>query len=125
MQGEASQGIYAIDFYDSKVGIAVGGDYTKPGENINNIAVTEDGGKSWQIKASGKNAGYSTFVRFRPGTRGREIIALGDGHISISKDRGATWQRISDQKNLYTAQWFSKNILIAAGKDRIVKITFP
>lgn len=54
IQGESSQGIYSIDFYD-EVGIAVGGNYTKQEANINNIATTNDGGKTWQVQASGLN----------------------------------------------------------------------
>lgn len=124
IQGSPSSGMYAIDFYNSRFGIAVGGDYTKPSGNINNIAVTKDGGKTWQIKASGKNAGYSTTVRFRPGSGGREIVALGDGHISMSKDFGESWTQISAEKNLYAAEFTDRNTLIAAGKDRILKFTF-
>jgi len=54
IQGESSQGIYSIDFANDKFGIAVGGDYTKQEANINNIATTNDGGKTWQIQSSGK-----------------------------------------------------------------------
>ena len=51
IQGSSSQGIYAIDFYKDKFGIAVGGDYTKQTENINNIATTIDGGQTWTVQA--------------------------------------------------------------------------
>lgn len=125
VQGTSSRGIYAIDFYNQNFGIAVGGDYTQPQLNTNNIATTRDGGRTWQVQASGKNAGYSTSVRFRPGTRGREILAIGDRHISLSKDFGQSWQQISDEKNLYAAEWVDKNTIIAAGKDRILKIKIP
>lgn len=120
VQGSSSQGIYSIDFYSEKFGIAVGGDYTKQAENINNIAVTHDGGHTWQTVASGANAGYSTCVKFRPGTHGREILVVGDGHISLSKDFGKTWKKISDEKNLYTFEWIDRDRLVLAGKNRII-----
>jgi photosystem II stability/assembly factor-like uncharacterized protein len=91
------QGIYSIDFY-VKNGIAVGGDYTKQSDNINNIATTNDGGQTWKIQASGQNAGYMTCVKFRPKTNGKEIVAVGDQHISFSSDYGKTWTKISDEK---------------------------
>ena len=124
IQGESSQGIYSIDFYDNIFGIAVGGDYTKQSDNISNIATTNDSGETWQIQASGKNAGYSTCVKIRPKSKGKEIIAIGDQHISISKDFGKTWTKVSDQKGFYTFQWLDKNTIILAGKDKIVKATF-
>jgi hypothetical protein len=40
VQGKSSQGMYSVDFYGDKFGIAVGGDYTAQKENQNNIATT-------------------------------------------------------------------------------------
>lgn len=124
IQGTSSQGIYSIDFYDKNFGIAVGGDYTKQADNINNIATTNDGGQTWKIQASGQNAGYMTCVKFRPKTKGKEIVAVGDQHISFSSDYGKTWTKISDEKNLYACEWLNHDVLILAGKDRIIKLNF-
>ena len=124
VQGISSTGIYSIDFYDKNFGIAVGGDYTKQADNVNNIATTNDGGQTWQIQASRQNAGYMTCVRFRPKTKGKELVAVGDQHISFSSDYGKTWTKISDEKNLYACEWLDKNTLILAGKDKIVKMNF-
>ena len=123
-QGTSSQGIYSIDFFDENFGIAVGGDYTKQSDNINNIATTNNGGQTWQIQSSGQNAGYMTCVKFRPKTNGKEIVAVGDQHISFSSDNGKTWTKISDEKNLYACEWLDKNTLILAGKDKIIKLNF-
>ncbi len=122
IQGESSQGIYSIDFLNDKFGIAVGGDYTKPEANINNIAITNDGGKTWQIQASGNNAGYTTCVKIKPGSKGKEMISVGDKHISYSSDFGKTWTKISDEKNLYVCEWVDQHTVVFAGKDRIVKM---
>ncbi len=122
IQGTSSQGIYSIDFYKNKFGIAVGGDYTKQAENINNIATTIDGGETWQIQAIGKNAGYMTCVKIRPKSKGKEMIAVGDQHISYSGDYGKTWTKISDEKGLYVCEWMDANNLVLAGKDRILKV---
>jgi len=123
-QGTSSQGIYSVDFYDKNFGIAVGGDYTKQADNVNNIATTKDGAQTWQIQASGQNAGYMTCVKFRPKTKGKEIVAVGDQHISFSSDYGKTWTKISDEKNLYACEWLNQHTLILAGKDKILKLTF-
>lgn len=122
VQGTSSQGIYSIDFYNDQFGIAVGGDYTKQSENINNIATTKDGGKRWQIKASGKNGGYKTCVKIRPNSKGKDIIAVGDQNIEFSTDYGKTWKIISEEKGLYVCEWVDDNTLVFAGKNRIVKM---
>ncbi|CEJ70037.1 hypothetical protein BN1195_02340 [Chryseobacterium oranimense G311] len=119
IQGESSQGMYSIDFYDDKFGIAVGGDYTKQDENINNIATTRDAGKTWQIQASGKNAGYTTCVKIKPGSKGKEIIAVGDKHISYSSDFGKTWKKISDEKGFFVCSWVNGNTIVFGGNSRI------
>lgn len=121
VQGSASQGIYSIDFYNDKLGIAVGGDYTQQTGNVNNIATTLDGGKTWQIQASGKNWGYKTCVKFRPKSKGKDLIAVGDQNIEFSNDYGKTWTRVSNEKNLYVCEWIDENTLIFAGKDKILK----
>lgn len=122
IQGESSQGIYSIDFLNDTFGVAVGGDYTRQEANINNIATTNDGGKTWHIQASGKNAGYTTCVKIKPGSKGKEIISVGDKHISYSSDFGKTWTKISDEKNLYACAWVDQHTVVFAGKDRIVKM---
>jgi photosystem II stability/assembly factor-like uncharacterized protein len=111
--------MYSIDFSDDKFGIAVGGDYTKQEANINNIATTNDGGETWQIQASGKNAGYMTCVKIKPGSKGKEIIAIGDKHISYSSDFGKTWKKIADENGFYVCKWVDKNTVVLAGKDKI------
>lgn len=124
IQGTSSQGIYSIDFANEKFGVAVGGDYTKQQDNINNIATTNDGGETWQVQASGHNAGYMTCVRIKPKSKGKDMIAVGDQHISYSSDFGKTWTKISDEKGFYTANWIDDNSVVLAGKDKIATLTF-
>ena len=124
IQDSEAQGIYSIDFFDKNFGIAVGGDYTKQSANINNIATTNDGGETWQIQASGKNSGYKTCVKFRPKSKGKDIIAVGDQNIEFSQDHGKTWKTISEEKGLFVCEWIDENTVVFAGKNRIVKMTF-
>lgn len=119
IQGESSQGMYSIDFYDDKFGVAVGGDYTNQDANINNIATTNDGGETWQIQASGQNAGYTTCVKIKPGSKGKEMIAVGDKHISYSSDFGKSWKKISDEKGFFVCEWIDGNHIALAGNSRI------
>lgn len=122
IQGESSQGMYSIDFFEDRFGIAAGGDYTKQDANINNIATTNDAGKTWQIQASGQNAGYTTCVKIKPESKGKEIIAVGDKHISYSSDFGKTWKKISDEKGFFVCQWIDADHVVLAGNNRIAVI---
>ena len=41
-------GVFSLMFWNSRSGIAVGGDYTKEREAAGNVAITDDGGRTWK-----------------------------------------------------------------------------
>ena len=118
-----AQGIYSIDFYDENMGIAIGGDYTDPKANKANKAITRDGGKSWNLIADGLEPGYKSCVQFVPNSLGNGIVAVGFTGISYSSDMGESWTKLSEQP-FYTLRFENDSIAYAAGKNRIVKLTF-
>ena len=77
-----------------------------------------------KVRASGNNVGYTTYVKIRHGSKGKEIIAVGDHHISYSSDYGKTWEKISDEKDFYTCFWKDEKTLVFAGKNKIAKGIF-
>lgn len=123
LQGEETQGAYTMDFYDETTGIIYGGDYTKPEYNTANIATTTNGGKTWNIKASGTNQGYKSCVQYVPGSGGKELIALGFTGISYSKDSGDSWIKLSDE-SLLSFRFLNDTIAYAGGRDRLVQLMF-
>lgn len=118
-----TQGIYSIDFFDSKLGIAFGGDYTSPEAPRNNKAITVDGGKTWKILADGNRPGYKSCVQFVPNAGGNDLIALGFTGISYSNDQGKTWEELSE-KGFYTLRFLNDTIAYAAGKNKIARLEF-
>ncbi|GAA3516273.1 hypothetical protein GCM10022393_32880 [Aquimarina addita] len=122
-QGTSTTGGYSIDFYDEKNGVIYGGDYTKPEMNDKNKAITTDGGITWHLVASGSGAGYKSCVRYIPNSKNQGMIAVGSSGISVSHNNGTSWKNISDT-GFYTIRFLSDTIAIAAGKNRIAKITF-
>jgi photosystem II stability/assembly factor-like uncharacterized protein len=121
-EGDA-EGIYSIDFWDENLGIAIGGDYTKPEANKANKAITKDGGKTWELLADGQHPEYKSCIRFVPGSKGQEIVALGFTGISYSSDMGTTWKRLSNEA-FYTLRFKNDSIAYAAGNNRIAKLSF-
>ncbi|MFS4456741.1 VPS10 domain-containing protein [Maribacter sp. 2304DJ31-5] len=120
---EATEGIYSIDFYDTDLGVAIGGDYTRPDGNEANKAITKDGGKTWQLLANGMGPGYKSCVQFVPNSNGTGIVATGFTGISYSQDMGRTWNQLSDE-GFYTLLFLNGNIAYAAGKNRISRLVF-
>ncbi len=120
---DEAEGIYSIDFWDENLGVAIGGDYTKPEVNTANKAITKDGGKTWKLLADGQHPEYKSCIRFVPGSKGQEIVALGFTGISYSSDMGSTWKKLSDAP-FYTIRFQNDSVAYAAGKNSIAKLTF-
>lgn len=122
-QAKETQGAYTMDFYDRNNGIVYGGDYTTPDDNIANIATTNDGGKSWNLIASGANDGYKSCVQYVPNSNGKEIVAAGFNGISYSSDAGASWKQISDASFL-SFRFANDSIAYAGGRNALAKLSF-
>ncbi len=121
IQGNGPQGIYSVDFTDENNGIIIGGDYSKPEENKANIAVTKDGGKTWQLVANGSYPNYKSCVQYVPDTQGKEVFAVGKTGISFSNDAGITWKHVSND-SYYVIQFVDKNTAWLAGNQKVGKL---
>lgn len=122
VQGNGPQGIYSVDFYDENKGIIIGGDYSNPEENKANVALTEDGGKTWTLVADGVTPNYKSCVQYIPGTKGQEVIAVGKTGTSFSNDGGRNWKDVS-LDNYYAIQFVDKNTAWLSGHEKIGKLT--
>jgi len=120
---EPTEGIYSIDFYDNLLGVAIGGDYTNPDNANANKAITNDGGKTWQLIADGIAPGYRSCIQFVPGTKGNGLVAVGFTGISYSADMGLSWKELS-KESFYTLRFQNDSVAYAAGKNRIAKLIF-
>lgn len=123
VQGKETTGMYSIDFYDETNGFAIGGDYTKPNDTLNNKIRTKDGGKTWQVVSNGKGPGYRSCVQYIPNSNAKELVAIGFRGIDYSNDSGETWKHLSDE-GFYTIRFLNDSVAYAAGKGRISKLTF-
>ncbi|WP_298884028.1 oxidoreductase [uncultured Polaribacter sp.] len=121
IQGNGPQGMYSIDFYDKNIGIAIGGDYSKPLENTSNKAITKDGGKSWTLVADGQNPNYKSCVQYVPKTNGKEVFAVGKTGISYSNDGGVSWKEVS-KEGYYAIQFVDRNTAWLSGNNKIGKM---
>jgi len=88
----SSAGIFSVAFRNHSNGVVVGGDYKKEGDAIDNLALTSDGGASWQL---GKGlSGFRSAVACVP-SRPTTLLAVGPSGADYSTDDGRTWQAIA------------------------------
>src|SRR5579859_183309 len=98
--GNASSGIFSL-FCDERTIVAVGGDYQDPGRADKNAAVSQDGGKSWEL-ATQPPGGYRSAV----GKYGGGFVAVGPTGSETSVD-GLQWKFIGKVNfNAYGATIF-------------------
>ncbi|ARN79333.1 hypothetical protein BST97_02285 [Nonlabens spongiae] len=122
--GAQMTGIFAMDFYDENVGVIVGGDWSDKEKNTQNLAMTRDGGASWELISEGSGPGYCSDILFIPNTDGKELLAVGTPGIWWSGDQGVTWKQISEE-GFYTAAMESKNkgVLTGYAKAAVFEIS--
>lgn len=87
----ASAGIFSIAFRDAQHGIAVGGDYQKEAEAVDNAAVTSDGGRTWRLSKGLR--GYRSAVAWVPRSKA-SWLAVGPSGADLSVDDGRTWRAV-------------------------------
>jgi photosystem II stability/assembly factor-like uncharacterized protein len=85
-------GIFALAFRGEQHGFAAGGDFTSPALSPDALALTDDGGTSWQLVAAAPN-------QYRSGAawvNGSDAVIVGPTGSDVSFDGGRTWQRFDD-----------------------------
>ncbi|HLA55334.1 MAG TPA: hypothetical protein VK623_04505 [Flavobacterium sp.] len=124
VQGSAMTGTFTGDFYDEKTGFIAGGDYEKPNQDYGNKAISDDGGKTWKLVAENIGFGYASCAQFVPKSDGKEIVCVGISGLYYSADSGLSWKKLLDDKTLYTIRFLNENTAFAAGKNKIIRISF-
>lgn len=123
VQGSAMTGIFSADFYDENIGFAVGGDYEKQDKNSGNKILTTDGGKTWNLVGENTGFDYASCVQFLPESNGNELLTCGPAGVFYSYDRGKSWKKIHDDTALYTLRFADNKTVIAAGRNKIIKLS--
>ena len=124
VQGEGMTGIFTADFYDAKNGFIAGGNYEKLNQNFGNKAITTNGGKSWKLVAENEGFGYASCVQYVPNSNGQHLVTVGASGLYYSTTSGEKWSKLSNDSSLYTIRFLNDSTAIAAGKNKIIKITF-
>lgn len=113
-KGTAGSGIFSIAMFDKNRGVIVGGNYEKADEINNNLAFTNDGGKTWN-SAKGLN-GYRSGVAF---IDKKTIVAVGSSGSDLSTDGGKTWKNL-DKENYNSVQSNGKKSIWAVGANGLI-----
>jgi photosystem II stability/assembly factor-like uncharacterized protein len=80
-----------VAFKDTQHGVIAGGDYAHPDQGGANLAVTDDGGKTWKLAAVQPQKYFSAvcYVSVKAGKQG--LVAVGASDSALSKNSLRTW----------------------------------
>jgi photosystem II stability/assembly factor-like uncharacterized protein len=92
--GNSASGIFSVAFSDDRHGVVVGGEYSKPKEAFDNVALSDDGGATWRLARGPLPPGYMSSVAFVPNTNGRQLVAVGLAGTARSNDGGESWAMV-------------------------------
>jgi photosystem II stability/assembly factor-like uncharacterized protein len=87
----AAAGVFSIAFHGRR-SVVVGGNYSKDVETTGNVAVSDDGGRTWREPKSGRPTGFRSVVVYSKGV----WIASGTSGSDISRDGGESWVRFDE-----------------------------
>ena len=91
-----SAGITSLVFTDTLNGMALGGDLSLPNEFTDNVAVTSDGGESWQLVGRPPFPGPIYGAASVSGKAGL-VVAVGPRGAAWTSDFGRVWTRLDDR----------------------------
>lgn len=92
--GAAPRGAFSIAAGESGALVVTGGNYELPDDPTANVALSHDGGATWQAPTGRAPAGYRSGVVIVPGTAGRAAIAVGTSGTDLSVDGGNSWAKV-------------------------------
>ncbi|MHA7129486.1 YCF48-related protein [Algoriphagus namhaensis] len=94
VQGESSQGIFAMTYVPRQTLVLVGGDYTQPDFDQRAAAVFDFEAQKW-LESTGSTSGYRSGVAYWA-ERGI-LISVGTNGGDLSEDSGKTWRAFSTE----------------------------
>ncbi len=122
IQGESSQGVFAIIPVGNGELFLVGGDYLEPDSSTGNASIFNMATQKW-VSVENPPSGYRSGITYYPG--GHLLITVGTNGSDFSIDGGLNWVRLSDEGFHTVKLGHAGGSVWAAGQDgKIAKLNF-
>jgi photosystem II stability/assembly factor-like uncharacterized protein len=121
-----SAGAFTIAFRDPFHGIVAGGDLDPANPRApNRVAISNDGGQTWELVTPPPFDGAVFGLSYVPGFGRQTVVATGPGGAAWSRDEGLSWSSLSGVTNFWAVAFAShKSGWLVGTEGRILKISF-
>lgn len=121
---DSTAGAFTVAFRDPSHGMVGGGDLNPQNPRpANRVAVTSDGGSTWQLVNEPPFPGAVFGLSYVP--QSRTVVATGPGGTAWSSDEGHTWTSLPGVSNFWAVAFASGKAGWLVGTDgRILKVSF-
>jgi len=113
-------GLASVTFRDDRHGAAVGGDIAAPDAFDRAVAITADGGATWQAGGQLPFPGADYGAAYVPETDA--LVAVGPGGVGLSRDDGRTWALVDDRTFWGVAAASADAVWLTGPDGRIVRL---
>lgn len=119
--GNESSGIFSIAFRNQQNGWIIGGDYANPERDRNNVAISADGGATWEMPDVAMP--HKACVNW---LNNDMVVAVGRTGVVYSTDGGREWQTVTTEGYYTLAVDRSRRTAYMAGSDgRVARLFLP
>jgi photosystem II stability/assembly factor-like uncharacterized protein len=129
VQGTPASGIFTVEFRDPWRGILAGGDLEAPDALSDNVAVSQDGGKTWTLVSGTPFPGAAYGLAYVPpppsGGNPRRVVITGPGGAAWTANEGETWHLIPEVGDYWAVAFANSRVGWLVGTEgRILKLIF-
>jgi photosystem II stability/assembly factor-like uncharacterized protein len=123
VQGLPAAGGTTIAFRDAQHGIIAGGDIAEIQQRTQNVAVSEDGGKTWTLVARTPFPGSAFGLAYAPGIGSRAVVATGPTGAALSTNEGKSWNRLPGVAGFWAVAFSDHVGWLVGVNGTILKVT--
>ena len=123
-----ASGIFTVAFRDTRRGILTGGDLEAPDALSDNVALSNDGGKTWKLVDGTPFPGAALGLSYAGAPRGehrRTVVITGPGGAAWTRNEGRKWHLLPDVRDFWAVAFANpQHGWLVGTEGRIVKISF-
>jgi photosystem II stability/assembly factor-like uncharacterized protein len=127
-QGTPVSGLTTVAFRDTRHGIIAGGDVIATDREPHNVAISDDGGKTWELVNGTPFPGAAyglSYVGAKDGDFVRTVVITGPGGSAWTRNEGNSWHRLPDLEGFWAVAFADpQHGWLVGTEGRIVKVSF-